>query len=168
MRQKEIMQVFFVFYTMYSWKLVQELCNRFLRCAVGALFVEKFFLMSQKAQCWFGQTMPSLGHESGGLRGGTGYGGDSSCWISRKLNQTSPCCGWWLSAPLLSCARLYVTPWAVACQAPLSKGFPRQEYWSGLLFLPPGDPPDSGIDPASPVAADTLPLSHLGSLVVDS
>ena len=33
-----------------------------------------------------------------------------------------------------------VTPWTVACQAPLSMGlFPRQEYWSGLLFPPPGD-----------------------------
>ena len=37
----------------------------------------------------------------------------------------------------------------VACLAPLSKGFFRQEYWSGLLFPPPGDLPDSGIEPVS-------------------
>ena len=36
------------------------------------------------------------------------------------------------------------TPWTVACQAPLSVGFSRQEYWSGLPFLSPGDLPDPG------------------------
>ena len=35
-------------------------------------------------------------------------------------------------------------PWTVACQAPLSMGFPRQEYWSELPFSPPGDLPGSG------------------------
>ena len=49
-----------------------------------------------------------------------------------------------------------MTPWAVAHQAPLSRGFPRQEYWSGLLFIPPGDLPDSGVEPASPLLADGL------------
>ena len=39
------------------------------------------------------------------------------------------------------------TPWTVAHQAPLSMGFPSQEYWSGLSFPPPGDPPDPGIKP---------------------
>ena len=43
-----------------------------------------------------------------------------------------------------------VIPWTVACQAPLSLGFPRQEYWSGLPFASPGDLPHSGIDPRSP------------------
>ena len=38
----------------------------------------------------------------------------------------------------------FVTPWTVACQASLSMGFPRQEYWSGLPFPLPGDLPDSG------------------------
>ena len=45
--------------------------------------------------------------------------------------------------------QLFVTPWTVARQAPLSMGFPRQEYWSGLLFPPPGDLPDPGIEPSS-------------------
>ena len=40
------------------------------------------------------------------------------------------------------------TPWTVARQAPLSMGFPRQEYWSGLPFPSPGDLPDPGFEPA--------------------
>ena len=39
------------------------------------------------------------------------------------------------------------TPWTVICQAPLSMGFSRQEYWSGLLFPLPGDLPDPRIEP---------------------
>ena len=45
-----------------------------------------------------------------------------------------------------------MVPWAVACQAPLSMGFPRQE-WKGLLFLSPGDLPDPRIEPVSPAFA---------------
>ena len=45
--------------------------------------------------------------------------------------------------------QLFATPWTVARQAPLSLGFSRQEYWSGLLFLPPGDLPDPGMEPVS-------------------
>jgi len=45
-----------------------------------------------------------------------------------------------------------VTPWTVACQAPLSMGFPRQEYWSGLPFPSP-DLPDPEIEPMSPALA---------------
>ena len=47
-----------------------------------------------------------------------------------------------------------MTPWTVAHQAPLSMGFPRREYWSGLTFPPPGDLPNSGMEPASPALAD--------------
>ena len=46
--------------------------------------------------------------------------------------------------------RLFVTPWTVAQQAPLSMGFFRQEYWTGLPFPSPGDLPDPGIEPVSP------------------
>ena len=45
--------------------------------------------------------------------------------------------------------QLFATPWTVACQAPLSMRFPRQEYWSRLPFLSPGDLPDPGIEPVS-------------------
>ena len=44
----------------------------------------------------------------------------------------------------------FATPWAVALQAPLSVGFPRQEYWSGLPFPSPGDLPEPGIELVSP------------------
>ena len=47
----------------------------------------------------------------------------------------------------------YLIPWTVACQAPLSVGFPRQEYWSGLPFPSLGDLPDPGIEPTSPALA---------------
>ena len=43
----------------------------------------------------------------------------------------------------------FATLWTVACQAPLSVGVPRQEYWSGLSFPSPGDLPDPGIEPES-------------------
>ena len=46
-------------------------------------------------------------------------------------------------------SRLCGTRWTVACQAPLSLGFSRQEYWSGLPCLPPGNVPDPGIEPVS-------------------
>ena len=42
-----------------------------------------------------------------------------------------------------------MTPWTVACQASLSMKLPRQEYWSGLPCSPPGDLPDTGIEPTS-------------------
>ena len=48
-----------------------------------------------------------------------------------------------------SCGHLSATLWTVAYQAPLSMGFSRQEYWSGLPWPPPGDLPDPGIKPAS-------------------
>ena len=53
---------------------------------------------------------------------------------------------------------MFVTPWTVAHQAPLSMGFSRQEYWSGLPFPSPGDLPNPGIKPGSPaLQADSLP-----------
>ena len=45
--------------------------------------------------------------------------------------------------------QFFATPWIVAHQAPLSKVFPRQEYWSGLPFPSPGELPDPGIKPRS-------------------
>ena len=48
----------------------------------------------------------------------------------------------WYVLSCFSCVQLFVTLWTVACQAPLSMGFSRQEHWSGLPFPPPGDLPD--------------------------
>ena len=60
--------------------------------------------------------------------------------------------------------RLFSIPWTVACQAPLSLGFSRQKFWSGLPFASPEDLPNPGITPASPaLQADSLPLNHQGS-----
>ena len=63
----------------------------------------------------------------------------------------------------------FATPRAIAHQAPLSMGFSRQEYWSGLQCPPPADLPDPGIKPVSSAApvlkSDSLPLSHWGSPV---
>ena len=57
----------------------------------------------------------------------------------------------------------YVTPWTVTHHAPLSLGFPRLEYQSGLPFLSPGNLPDPGIETVSPaLQADSLQLSHIG------
>ena len=56
-----------------------------------------------------------------------------------------------------------MTSWTVAHQTTLSVGFPRQEYWSGLSFPPPGDLPDPETEPMPPaLQVESLPLSHLG------
>ena len=58
---------------------------------------------------------------------------------------------------LLSRVLLFATSWTVVYQAPQSMDFSRQEYWSGLPFLSPGDLPDPGIEPGSPaLEAHTL------------
>ena len=53
---------------------------------------------------------------------------------------------------LLSCVRLFATPWTVACQAPQSMEFSRQEYWSGWRCPLPGDLPNPGIELVSLVS----------------
>ena len=55
---------------------------------------------------------------------------------------------------MLSGVLLFSTSQTVARQAPLSMGFPRQEYQSGVPFLPPGDLADRGIEPASPLSPE--------------
>ena len=63
----------------------------------------------------------------------------------------------------LSRVKLFVTPWTVTCQALLSMGFPRQEYWSGLPFHFSRNLPKPGIKPVSPaLQADSLPADPLG------
>ena len=73
-------------------------------------------------------------------------------------------------ACMLSCfshVQLFVTLWTVALEAPLSTGFSRQKFWSGLLCLSPEDLPNPGIKPASPASpalqADSLPAEPPGN-----
>ena len=59
--------------------------------------------------------------------------------------------------------QLFSTPWSVVCQAPLSMGFSREEYWSGLQFPSPGDLPNLGIEPVSPALAGRfITTGHIG------
>ena len=73
----------------------------------------------------------------GGGRGGGG-GQKTSCVCVQSLFKRVHC---------------FVTTWTIARQAPLTMGFTRQEYWSGLPFPSPGDLPDPGIELTSPVSA---------------
>ena len=64
--------------------------------------------------------------------------------------------GLWLLFSLSVKTDSFVIPWIVACQPPLSMGFPKQEYLSGLPFPSPGDLPGSGIEPTSPALVGGL------------
>ena len=79
-----------------------------------------------------------------------------SFWRSGK-SLKSPCYGLCdrgnKKKAVLNYVRLFAAPWTVAHQAPVSMGFPRQEDWSGLPFPSPGDLPNPGIKPTSPVLA---------------
>ena len=67
---------------------------------------------------------------------------------------------WWFSHQVVL---TLATPWTIACQAPQSMGFSRQEYWSGLPFPSPGDLPNPGIEPRSlALQADSLPAEPAG------
>ena len=79
---------------------------------------------------------------------------------------SGPCFTPWCLSCLVafSHVQLCVTSWTVAHQAPLSMGFPRQEYWSGLPFPPPGDLPHPQTEPKSPaLQADSFAVSCQGS-----
>ena len=62
-----------------------------------------------------------------------------------------------------------MTPWTVACKAPLSMGFSRQEYWNGLPFPYPENLPDPGIEPRSPaLQVDSLPNELLAPYFMEN
>ena len=67
--------------------------------------------------------------------------------LSHTHGHNWPHCVWGCVCAMLSHVRLFGTSWRVAYQAPLSLGFPRQEYWSGLSFASPGDLPNPGMEP---------------------
>ena len=90
-------------------------------------------------------------------------------WVEKRYTPISV--QWLLLVWLLlfSCLvmRDSATAWMVVCQPPLSMGFPKQEYWSGLPFISPGDLSHPGTKPASPaLSVDSLPVSHLPLLPV--
>ena len=75
--------------------------------------------------------------------------------VHLSVAPTSPVC--------VSHIQLFMTPWTVAHQAPLSVGFSRLEYWSGLPFPSPGDLPNPEAEPGSPaLRADSLPSERPG------
>ena len=86
----------------------------------------------------------------GGGRGRGVRGGSNACL---RINEIGIRNFQFIQLPcILSCfcrVWLFATPWTVACQASLSMGFSRQEYWSGLPLPPPGDLPNPGIKPVS-------------------
>ena len=78
-------------------------------------------------------------------------------WLINTSKDAQHCLLLKVKVKLLIRVRLFVTPWTIAYQAPLSMRFSRQEYWSGLSFPFPGDLPDPEIEPRSPaLQADTL------------
>ena len=89
----------------------------------------------------------------------------SLLWSYENVSVLAPCfmeAGGGGGLVTKSCPTL-ATPWTVACQAPRSMGFSRQEYWSGLPFPSPGDLSDPGIEPRSPgLQADSLPTELPG------
>ena len=110
--------------------------------------------MTCAAPCWWMAgsaplAQPALGHrEATCLQ--VGYSGASSGPLPMAGQS---------EVKSLSRVRLFATPWTVAYQTPLSMGFSRQEYWSGLPFPSPGHLPDPGIKPGQML----YPLSHQGS-----
>ena len=81
----------------------------------------------------------------------------------QKCNLNQPIWNFQIKRQLLSHVQLFVTPGIITCQAPLSIGFFRQEYWSGQPLPSPRDLPNTGIKPGSPAfQADSLPFEPPG------
>ena len=110
---------------------------------------------------------------------GLKYQNNKQCWTELSFPLYRPCDGpvnikppspmpsfFPVHAFMLSHIQPFATPWTIACQAPLSMGFPKQGYWSGLPFPLPGDLPDPGIELASPgspaLQVDSLPTEPPG------
>ena len=85
------------------------------------------------------------------------YSGSFSHWLFK--------CFYFYVLSYFSCVWLFANPWTVACQAPLSMGFSRQEYWSGLSCPPPGDLPDPRIKSASPALIGRFFTTPINSFI---
>ena len=90
-------------------------------------------------------------------RGWEELGMENDCFIDTGVlvihSQPFTCLLDYLSVCMLSCLRLFATPWTVVHQDPLSMGFSRQACWSELAFTPPRDLSGPGIKPESPVSS---------------
>ena len=72
---------------------------------------------------------------------------------------------------MLSSVQLFATPWTSTHQVPLSMGFPRKEFWSGLLFPSPGDLPNPGMEHkslASPALSGFTRIIFSGFFIIAS
>ena len=126
--------------------------------------------MKQGTQSWCSETTQRDGV---GKKVGKGFRmrGHMHPWLIHVnvLEKPSQCCKVIILQLFShSCIQLCAILWTVAHQAPLSKGLFRQEYWSGLPFLPPGNLPNPEIKPMSPASpvlqVDSLPVRHQGGL----
>ena len=80
-----------------------------------------------------------------------------------KFSPEFPCKDACVHAKSFRRVHIFVPLWTIACLAPLSMGFSRREYWSGMPCLSPGDCPNPGIEPRSPaLQADSLPSEPVG------
>ena len=128
---------------------------------LNCLNILQFFLMEPVETCWGTSHRPSRAPcdprltwaillELGPLpspQPSRCPGSNALPWTVLNVPTASPTCACVLSR--FSRVQLCTTLRTVACQAPLSMGLSRQEYWSGLPWPPPGDPPDPGIEPGS-------------------
>ena len=127
-QEDEICHYFHLFPFYLPWSEIKSLINNILLLFRDSLVVQ------MKSACNAGDmgSVPELGRSSGE---GNGYPFQHSC-LENSMDT-----GVWKATihgvaesdmMSLSCVQLFETPWTVACQAPLSMGFSRQEYWSGL------------------------------------
>ena len=123
-----------------SWKLARGFCHRDKSLPKWRLY-DLGESWQRSSSCCRTSSGPELGIKAASGPGGT-LGG------RHIIIQYGGGCG--ESGIVLSRVRLFATPWTLAYQVPLSMGFSRQQYWSGLPFPSPGDLPDPGIEPRSP------------------
>ena len=124
------------------WCVLKSLRRVQLWDSIGCAHQASLFMGFSRQAHWSGLPCPPPGHLPDP--------GTEPRWYEVK----------WSEVKLLSCVRLFVTPWTVAYKAPLSMGLSRQEYWSGLPFPSPGDLPDPGIKPRSPTLQAEALLSE--------
>ena len=138
----------------FWWLRIINICVVF-----SFLFLKNYLLfLAVLDLCCCSQAFSSCGERASHCRGFSSCGAPALAQVASEVAssglQSSGSVSEWVKS--LSHVWLFVTPWTVANQAPLSMGFSRQEYWSGLPFLSPGDLPDPGLEPRSPALAGRI------------